>query len=114
LEVLDLKTGKRQKIEGIARGSCGRVLPPDKLVYVDKGALFAARIDMTHWQVLGEPVKMLSGIHVRDTSGLPYFSVSSSGSLVYSPGHSKDRLRVVLVDRAGKHLHRSQVDSPRA
>ncbi|UCF38370.1 MAG: serine/threonine-protein kinase, partial [Acidobacteriota bacterium] len=102
LEVLDLKTGSRQRIEGIARGSCGRILPPDKLVYVDGGALFAARIDTTSWQILGEPVKMLSGIHVRHTSGLPYFSVSSSGSLVYSPLHSRESRRVVLVDRAGQ------------
>lgn len=100
--VLDLETGQIHSIGNLPRANCARFLPPNKLVYTDAGDLFVVTLDLETWIAVGEPMKMISGVYTWSDSGLPYFSVSHTGSIVYSPGDiTQSQRNLVFIDHEG-------------
>jgi len=82
---------------------------PDFVLFEREGALMAQRLDLHSGKLLGEPRTIVDQIGVNRTNGMPFFSVSQNGVLVFSQGAGALR-RVVWVDRGGKTL--DEIASP--
>jgi Tol biopolymer transport system component len=95
---LSFATGK---VKTIAKGTCARFLPPDKLLYgTSDGRVFAVTFDEKALAATTEPVQVLDNVRAEATNGTVQFAVSESGALVYVPGGETAR-DVVLVSRNG-------------
>jgi dipeptidyl aminopeptidase/acylaminoacyl peptidase len=85
--------------------------PPDLILFEREGALMAQRLDIGSGKLRGEPRTLADRIGVNRVNGMPYFSSSRNGVLVYSQASSALR-HSVWVDRTGKVL--SEVGAPAA
>jgi len=94
--VQSLETGQRRVlVQGVANAFV-RYLPTGHLVYPQAGTLTAVPFDLARLELSGVPFPVVEGVW------LGRFSVSSSGSLVYGPGHADGvEHRLVWVDRKG-------------
>jgi serine/threonine-protein kinase len=123
--VQSLKSGERKiLVEG---GSDARYIPTSHLVYALGGTLFALPFDERRLQVTGGPAPILEGVAraaaPAANAGTAQFSVSNTGSLIYSPGPAGATVlssgsRVLgLADRKGDldilKLPPSSYDHPR-
>jgi serine/threonine-protein kinase len=86
--VQSLKSGERKiLVEG---GSDARYVPTGHLVYALGGTLFAVPFDARRLQVTSGPAPVLEGVARAalggGNAGTAQFSVSNTGSLIYSPG----------------------------
>jgi serine/threonine-protein kinase len=70
------------------------------LLYVADGQLWAVRFDLETLQVSGEPVAMVDAVRVGLT-GVAYYAVSRSGTLIYVTAGSQPRRSLMWVDRRG-------------
>jgi Tol biopolymer transport system component len=85
--------------------------PPNLLLFEREGALMAQRFDVGSAKLLGEPRTLADRIGVNRTNGMPYFSASRTGALVYSQASSALR-HTVWLDRVGHAL--SEIGTPAA
>jgi Tol biopolymer transport system component len=71
------------------------------LVFLREGALWAIAFDVARLSVSGNTVPVLEGVDVGDESA--HYDLSSSGTLVYSPGSGNQARRTLTwVDRQGR------------
>ena len=115
IALLSLDTGEyRVLIEG---GTNARYVPTGHLVYARAGALLAVPFDLAELRVTGAPVPILEGVVTSPDSGIAYFSVARSGSLVYATGRPMIwENKVWWVDREGRSellLESPGLESPR-
>ena len=94
-----LPTGGRKVVQH--GGYFGRYLPSGHLVYLHDGTLFAVPFDLGRLEVTGQPVLALDSVSSNATSGGAQFAVSSSGTLLYSPGQGSNT-PPHWMDREGK------------
>jgi Tol biopolymer transport system component len=101
---------------GIALGSLGstsskrltagmvgaQFAPPDLLLFLRESALMAQRLDLTRWELSGDPFVVAEQVGSNPTIGLAGFTVSENGVLVYRTGVSSTGRNLVWMDRAGK------------
>jgi hypothetical protein len=57
-------------------------LSTGQLVYRQSGSVFAARFDLTHQEVIDDPVPVLDGVQRTDSAGAQ-LSISQVGSIVH-------------------------------
>jgi serine/threonine protein kinase/Tol biopolymer transport system component len=81
--------------------SHGAYLAPDRIVYLQDGALVARRFDAAKSELTGDPITLVSSSSSGDPIG--GFSVSADGTLAYRTGRSAPR-ELVWVDRKGNIL----------
>ena len=81
IELLDLKTGGRQKL--IERGSAPSYAATGHILYMESGALTAVAFDSTRLRLDGPPAPVLEGVRERSLGRT--FHVSDNGTLVYLP-----------------------------
>ena len=95
--VLALKSREWEILDWLGPAVAARYLPSGHLVFGQPGRLMAVA-----WNVgghSGTPAPVLEGVYTSRL-GLPYFSASDNGSLLYVPGTTV-QTTPVLVDRAG-------------
>ena len=102
--VQSLKSSERKTL--VSGGSDGRYVPTGHIVYALGGVLFAVPFDLRHLAVTGGPVPIVEGVSRSTTgqSGVAHFSVSNTGSLMYTPGPvstSSGQSDLALFDRNG-------------
>ena len=83
--------------------SAGAYLAPDRIVYLQDGALVARRFDVARAELAGDPITLVSSPSTGDQIG--GFSVSSDGTLAYRTGRSAPR-QATWFDREGNVLER--------
>ena len=98
--------GSATRTTFIEGGADGKYFPTGHIVFARGGVLFAVRYDPRKSSVTGSPVPVLEGIRRSPfaTTGRAYCSISTTGSLVYSPGPSSTALvstDLALIDRKG-------------
>ncbi len=80
-----------------------RFLPPDHLVFVRQGNLYAVELDLSTLTVRGAPVPALQELGGDPTSGVTYLSVAGNGTAAWVPGNAlAGRSWITLTDRSGK------------
>jgi serine/threonine-protein kinase len=97
--ILTRATGEvtRIPVQGAAIG----YLPGGFLVYTRSHDLWAVRFDLAKRTIIGEPARVVAGIHT--VLGTPHVAVSPAGVLVYEPSRPPSPgAELVWVDRSGK------------
>jgi Tol biopolymer transport system component len=97
------EVGSKRTVPVLHGESRVEFVPPDYLLFEREGALMAQRLDVSSGKLLGEPHTLSDRIGVNRGNGMPYFSASRNGVLVFSQAGSALR-RVVWLDRSGKTL----------
>lgn len=82
-----------------AADSGGSFLPPDRVAFVQAGALVSRRLDLVGRALTGEPVALADRVGV-EAFGRGGFAVSGEGLVAYRGGNSAAR-RLTWVDRTG-------------
>lgn len=77
-----------------------RYSPTGHLVYAQAGTLFAARFDLNTLNVTGDPTPVLQGV-LQTNTRFPYYSFSTTGTLVYVSGDAGTARNLVWVARNG-------------
>jgi serine/threonine-protein kinase len=101
IAVVSLETGeKKVLVEG---GTDPKYLPTGHLLFTQAGSIFAAPFDLKRLQLSGDPVPVINDVHmIGSGSGVAYYDVSASGSMVYVPGFPRPVDRTLLwIDRQG-------------
>ena len=96
--VADLESGTRKEL--LQGSASARFAPPDHIVYVRGGDLFASPFDVERLEIIGPPRRLASGV-AELTNGNPEFAFSGTGDLVYSTGKGPPANRLVFVDMKG-------------
>ncbi|HUF23133.1 MAG TPA: protein kinase [Vicinamibacterales bacterium] len=78
--------------------------PPDLLLFVKDGTLFAQRFDLTAVRLEGPPMPVAAGVHAQPLGLNTGFAVSASGALVYAPAAPGTTVTLRWFDRAGRDL----------
>ena len=102
VDVVSLADGRRKTI---ARGgTAGRYLPSGHLVYTNRGTMFAVPFDLDALETRGRAVPVLNDIANDPAAGMPQFSFSRDGTLVYRRQTDSGRGAGTLawVDATGK------------
>jgi WD40 repeat protein len=105
LEVLSLKTGQRKTLQ--RGGFFGRYLPSGHLVYMQRGTLFAAPMDLKNLQLTGPAVPLLGDVATNPTEADAQFDFSRApsgpGTLVYVSGKAASGgWSIAWLDSTGK------------
>ena len=101
IEAQSFKTGKRTTL--VPAGAYGRFLPSGHLVYMHRGTLFAAPMDLRRLELTGPPVPLLQDVGFHPGTGTAGFTFSQSGMFVYVAASPDDQLRPIgLMDEKGK------------
>jgi serine/threonine protein kinase/Tol biopolymer transport system component len=83
--------------------------PPDQILFVRQGALFAQTFDLTRFELTGEPSRLVDqfmrgdDIAAAPRSGAAALSASAAGQIAYRPG-AQQRRQVIWFDRTGREL----------
>jgi eukaryotic-like serine/threonine-protein kinase len=105
--VVDLGT-LTQKIL-LRGGSQAHYVPSGHLVYAAAGTLRAVAFDLNRLETIGAPVPVLSSVTTLP-NGTAEFDIAADGTLVYVPGASVARARMLVwVDRQG---HEEAIKAP--
>jgi serine/threonine-protein kinase len=100
--IVSLEAGEHRVLEELGAGRVARYVPTGHIVYAEGGRLLAAPFDPERLELTGTASTVLDGLHISPTSGLAYFAVSNTGTLVYLAGSQAEvERRLVLVDRQG-------------
>jgi eukaryotic-like serine/threonine-protein kinase len=81
--------------------SQGSLLPPDWLVFVRQGTLFAQHLDLARRTLRGEPLVVADTVLSDPINGIAAVSASDTGVLTYRAGPSQTT-RLTWFDRSGK------------
>jgi len=97
--MLDIDTGKASTL--VRNGYHPQWSPTGHLLFTRGDTLLAAAFDPEEPGSVGDPVSLMDGLwrNVMWVGG--WFGVSTSGTLVYSPGRATQGRRLVLVGRQG-------------
>ena len=96
---LSLETGERKVL--VQGGAGGRYARSGHLVYARGTTLMAVPFDAERVEVLGPPVPVVEGVRLS-AFGLPLYTISNNGTLVYQPGGQEaGTTKLVWVDRKG-------------
>ncbi len=85
-----------------ASDSGGAFLPPDRVVFVQAGALVARKLDLAGRVLTGDPVPLAERVGV-DSLANGGFAVSAAGAVAYRVGGGGSR-QLTWVDRTGKSV----------
>ena len=90
-----LDGGEPKRIMGGAINA--QYLKPDRIVFLQQGALMAQQIDLKRGELAGDPVKLADRV-------MDGFSISADGGIAYrsGEGNNSSRRQFAWVDRAGK------------
>lgn len=81
----------------------GAFVAPDTLLYVVQQEVFAQRMDMTSFELLGEPRKIADRVLTGMPKwGLRAIAASRSGSLAFASSRPASQRQLVWLDRAGR------------
>ena len=97
LGFIDGSPAKRLTISDAA----GAFLPPDRIVFVQQGALIVRQLDLKRGELIGEPETLADSVAWDNFSGLSGFSVSADGRIAYRIGGTQ-RHQLTWLDRSGK------------
>src|ERR1700674_1623195 len=105
LEVLSLKTGQRKTLQ--RGGFFGRYLPSGHLVYMQRGTLFAAPMDLKNLALTGPAVPLLDDVGTNPTEADGQFDFSRApsgpGTFVYVSGRvASAGWSIAWLDSTGK------------
>jgi len=81
-------------------GSRFELIEPDRLVFVEDGALLSQRIDFGAGRLVGTPVRIAPAVGYFLSSGWAGFATSRGGSLIFFTKDTSTRL--LWVDRSGR------------
>jgi Tol biopolymer transport system component len=95
-----LSMADRAQRDLIPGGTAPRYAPTGHLVYAQAGTLFAVPFDLDSLSVNGNPAPVIEGI-LQTNTGFPYYSFSTTGTLVYVSGTAGVRRNLVWVARNG-------------
>jgi serine/threonine-protein kinase len=101
--VQSLTTGERKVL--IEGGRDGRYLSSGHIVYASEAVLYAVPFDARTQRVTGGAISLVEGVgDASNTTGAAHYSVSATGSLVYTniAGGEGTPVSFVWVDRAGR------------
>jgi serine/threonine-protein kinase len=99
IDAVSLKTGERRNL---ARGSCARYAPGNRLVFARGGSLYAVPIDPADPRGGATAVPVLDGVRGVSTSGIAFFDIAGDGTLAVVIGREARRgSRLGWMDRAG-------------
>ncbi len=94
-----LDTGERRVL--IRGGTDPRYAPTGHLIYARTGSLYAVPLDLTGFQVTGQPAEVARDVYIEG-SGAAGAAFTPSGLLVYVPSSSVQSRRLLTrVDRRG-------------
>ncbi len=100
--VADLSSGNTKRL--FAADSAAEFAPPNYLLFVRQGVLWAQEFDLKKLETIGDPKPVAEQVSF-DSYGSSHFSVSNTGILAYAHGASLARdVRLVWVDRSGKEV----------
>ena len=104
LEVLSLKTGQRKTLQ--RGGFFGRYLPSGHLVYMQRGTLFAAPMDLQNLALTGPSVPLLDDVATNPGEADAQFdfsrALSGPGTFVYVSGRTSAGWSIAWLDSTGK------------
>jgi len=101
IEVHSLQTGKSKTL--VELGAYGRYLPGGYLVYLHRGTLFAAPMDLARLELTGSLVPVLEDVSFRPGTGAAAFTFSQSGMFVYVAASPEDQMRPIgVMDEKGE------------
>jgi hypothetical protein len=105
VEVLSLKTGQRKTLQ--RGGVFGRYLPTGHLVYMQRGTLFAAPMDLKNLALTGPAVPLLEDVTTNPTEADGQFDFSRApsgpGTFVYVSGKAASGgWSIMWLDSTGK------------
>ncbi len=84
-----------------AADTSAEFMPPDWLLFLRQGTLFAQHVDLARGDVTGEPVPVADQVASNPSFGAGAFSVSPAGPITYRTG-SGAVTQFTWVDRSGK------------
>jgi serine/threonine protein kinase/Tol biopolymer transport system component len=84
--------------------SGGAFLPPDRVIFVQDGALVARQLDTTRGELTGDPITLVSA-NAPGADGPVGFAASTAGIVAYRNG-GVSQFRTTWYDRSGKVLQR--------
>ncbi|UCF38283.1 MAG: protein kinase [Acidobacteriota bacterium] len=109
IEVVDVESGERTVLH--QGGTYGRYAASGHLLFVNRGTLFAAELDLNSLTVAGIPAPVLQDLTSNGEGGCQ-FDLSENGTLVYLTGQSEgDSHRLFQFDLQGTETQISE--SPR-
>jgi eukaryotic-like serine/threonine-protein kinase len=81
-------------------------VPPDHVVYVNQGTLFAQPVDASAFTLRGEPVRLAENIATETGASAVALAVSPRGPIVYRTGNAGGKRQFIWFDRSGRELSR--------
>ncbi len=100
LAIVSLEDKKKHILD--IRGEMARYIEPGFLLIAKNGRLTAAPFDLENYQLLAAPIPVLNDIEGDIGSGISYFAVSKTGSIVYLKGSRNQSLELVWLDKSGQ------------
>ncbi|HEX9800227.1 MAG TPA: protein kinase [Thermoanaerobaculia bacterium] len=98
--LVSLDSGETRELKsGI---SYAEYVAPGYLAFAEGGSLFVQPFDQDNLLLFGRPTRIAEGMESWGGIGLPVFSFSDQGALVYQGGEARSRL--IWKDRSGREL----------
>ena len=99
IAVLSLETGQSHTV--VKGGTLARYAS-GHLLYFQSGTLFAVPFDLRSMRTTGAAKPVLADVEVFANAGLPFYDVSSDGTIFYLPRNTgMEQKKIVWVDRSG-------------
>jgi len=99
IEVQSLRTGERKTL--VRGGYFGRYAPSGHLLYVRKGTLYAAPMDLNRLELTGPAALFVQDVATDTSLGFADVDFSRSGTLVYLLGKASSKQTLVWLDSTG-------------
>ena len=101
IAILDPEGGVHVLLQG---GLYGRYAASGHLLYATDDSIYAVGLDLTRYETVGAPVRVVADVRPIASYGLAPFAVSEEGTLAYVPVATLDALTTTLVavDRQGR------------
>ena len=99
IEALSLRTGERKTL--LRGGYYGRYLPSGHLLYMHRGKLYAAPMDVRRLALTGPAVPVIEEVGGMTDYGLAQMDVSRNGTLVYVAGKARKTI-LTWLDSSGQ------------
>jgi Tol biopolymer transport system component len=81
-------------------------VPPDRVLYVNQGTLFAQPVDARAFTLRGEPMRLAENIATEPGGLAVALAVSPRGPIVYRTGDAGGKRQFMWFDRSGRELSR--------
>jgi Tol biopolymer transport system component len=86
----------------MAAETYGVFLPPDRVLFINEGALVSRQLDLGSAELVGDPVTIATDVGYDRGTGYGGFSVSTTGTIVYRTG--LPRRQFAWYDRTGTRV----------